>query len=99
MTETILATIASVPFAAAVTALLRRAFPRIDGPYVAIPVLVCTLAAALLGYYADAIPQVVWVCLGPAVAAVMAMGGVQTLNNAGAKATVKVISVTPTDTP
>jgi len=46
MTESIIATIASVPFAAAVTALLRKRFPAIDGIYVAIPVLMCGIAAA-----------------------------------------------------
>lgn len=88
MSDSILATLASVPFAAAVTALLRKRWPSIDGGYVAIVVLALTALAGGLGYYAAQVPPVVWALLGPVLAAVLALGGVQTAQDVARKAIV-----------
>ena len=74
----IIATLASVPFAIAVTALIRKRWPVVDGAYVALVVLACTVASAVLAYYRAAIPAEVWTAVAPVVAAVLALGGVQT---------------------
>jgi len=73
----IIATLVSVPFAIAVTALLRKRWPSINGAYVYAVVLVLTIVAAVLSYYRAAIPVEVWTAAGPLLAAVLALGGVQ----------------------
>lgn len=77
MNDTI-TTLASVPFAIAVTALIRKRWPVVDGAYVALVVLACTVASAVLAHYHAAIPVEVWTAAAPVVAAVLALGGVQT---------------------
>jgi disulfide bond formation protein DsbB len=73
-----LTTLASVPFAIAVTALLRKRWPQIDGAYVALVVLVLTVLGAVLGHYHASIPAEVWTAAGPLLAAILALGGVTT---------------------
>lgn len=73
-----LSTLVSVPFAVAVTALLRKRWPQIDGAYVALVVLVLTVLGAVLAHYQASIPVEVWTAAGPLLAAVLALGGVQT---------------------
>jgi len=74
----IIDTLASVPFAVAVTALIRKRWPVVDGAYVALVVLACTVASAVLAHYRAAIPAEVWTAAAPVIAAVLALGGVQT---------------------
>jgi len=73
----VVATLVSVPFAIAVTALLRKRWPSIDGAYVYAVVLVLTVIGAVLSYYRASIPVEVWTAAGPLLAAVLALGGVQ----------------------
>ena len=80
----VIATIASVPFAVAVTALIRKRWPVVDGAYVALVVLACTVASAVLAHYRDAIPAEVWTAAAPVIAAVLALGGVQTAQHVAA---------------
>ena len=87
----LIATLGSIPFAIAVTALLRKRWPAIDGAYVAVVVLACTVAAGLLSYYRASIPTEVWLGLGPIVAAVMSLGGVQAAQSVASKSTTRVI--------
>jgi hypothetical protein len=90
----VILTIGSAAFAVAVTSLLRRKWPTIDGWAVPVVVAVCTVASAVLAQYAAAIPPLVWTVLGPVVAAVLALGGVQTAQVVAAKGgTAKTISV------
>lgn len=76
--DSILETIVSVPFAVAVTALVRKRFPQVDGAYVAVVVLILTILGAVLAHYRAAIPPEVWTAAGPLLAAILALGGVQT---------------------
>jgi len=78
-------TLVSVPFAVAVTALVRKRWPQVDGAYVALVVLVLTIAGAVLAHYRDAIPQEVWAAAGPLLAAVLALGGVQTAQHVASR--------------
>jgi hypothetical protein len=80
----IIATLASVPFAVAVTALIRKRWPVVDGAYVALVVLACTVASAVLAHYRAAIPAEVWTAAAPVLAAVLALGGVQTAQHVAA---------------
>lgn len=73
-----LSTLVSVPFAIAVTALLRKRWPQIDGAAVYAVVLFLTILGAVLGHYRAAIPAEVWTAAGPLIAAVLALGGVTT---------------------
>jgi len=73
-----LATLVSVPFAVAVTAILRKRWPQIDGWGVYAVVLVLTILGAVLGHYRAVIPSEVWTALGPFLAAILALGGVTT---------------------
>lgn len=70
-----LSTLVSAPFAVAVTALLRKRWPAIDGAYVAVVVLVLTVLGAVLAHYQASIPVEVWTAAGPLLAAVLALGG------------------------
>ncbi len=83
-----LATLASVPFAVAVTALMRKRWPAIDGAYVYLVVLALTALSAALAHYRAQIPAEVWAALGPLLAAVLALGGVQTAQDVARKAIV-----------
>jgi disulfide bond formation protein DsbB len=71
-------TLVSVPFAIAITALLRKRFKQIDGAYVAIVVLALTVLGAVLSHYHEAIPSEVWTAAAPVLAAILALGGVTT---------------------
>lgn len=85
MTDT-LATIASVPFAIAVTALLRKKWPAIDGAWVYAVVLALAVVSALASHYRAVIPPEVWTAASPLLVAVMALGGVQTAQDVAGKA-------------
>lgn len=76
--DSVLETLVSVPFAVAVTALLRKRWPQIDGWAVYVVVLALTILGAVLGHYRAAIPTEVWTAAGPLLAAVLALGGVTT---------------------
>ena len=91
----ILSTLASVPFAVAVTSLLRRRWPTIDGAYVYLVVLALSVIAALLGYYRAAIPAEVWTAVSPLLVAVLSLGGVQTAQDVARKAIVVAPDPTP----
>ena len=71
----VITTLVSVPFAVALTAILRKHFPSIDGAYVYAIVLVLTVLGAVLGHYQASIPTEVWVAAGPLLAAILAIGG------------------------
>jgi hypothetical protein len=72
--DEVLTTIVSVPFAMAVTSLLRKKWPQIDGTYVPILVLFLSLCGALLGHYKAHIPTEVWAVLGPFASTILALG-------------------------
>jgi putative Ca2+/H+ antiporter (TMEM165/GDT1 family) len=74
----VITTLASVPFAIAITALLRKRWPVIDGAYVALVVLALTVLGAVLSHYHAAIPPEVWTAAAPVLAAILALGGVTT---------------------
>ena len=74
----IIATLVSAPFAVAVTALLRKRWPQIDGAYVAVVVLALAVLGAVAAHYRALIPPEAWTALGPLLATVLALGGVQT---------------------
>lgn len=74
----IIETLVSVPFAVALTALLRKKWPQIDGWYVHVVVVALSIIGAVLTYYRDVIPQVVWTALTPIMSAILALGGVTT---------------------
>ena len=84
--DNIIETLVSVPFAIAVTALLRKRWPAIDGWAVYVVVLVCTILGAVAAHYRAQIPPEVWTAAGPVLAAVLALGGVQTAAHVAAKA-------------
>ena len=72
----IIETLVSVPFAVAVTALLRKKWPAIDGAYVYVVVLALSIVGAVLTRYHDAIPQYVWTAITPVMSAILSLGGV-----------------------
>jgi|GEM_PF-6473031 len=84
MTLTI-TTITSAAFAVALTALIRRQWPQVTGWITPAVVLVLTIAGGLLGQYGAAIPPLVWIVVGPVVAAVLALGGVQVAQDTAKK--------------
>jgi len=88
MTATLIATLASAPVITAVVAILRRVFGRekLDGWIIPVVAGVLAVASAVLGYYAAAIPPIVWVVLGPIVTTVLAVGGMQAAQDVAAKA-------------
>lgn len=90
MTDT-LATLASVPFAIAVTALLRKRWPAIDGLYVPLVVVVLSGLAAVARQYAHAVPDAAWPAIGALLAAVISLGGVTAAQQVAAKSTTRVI--------
>jgi hypothetical protein len=96
-TQTILTTLASVPFAMALCALIKRQWPSVTGWVTPVVVMVLTIVVGVLGQYAEVIPPLVWAIIGPVIAAVIALGTVQVVNDAGKKgATTKVI-IAPDD--
>ena len=70
----IIETIVSVPFAVAITAILRKKWPSIDGAYVYLVVLLLTIIGAVLGHYQAHIPTEVWVAAGPLLATILSVG-------------------------
>ena len=81
MTE-IIETMISMPFAVAVTALLRKKWPVIDGKYVFLVVAILAIVGSMLTRYSYAVPEDVWIVLSPLLTAVLAIGGVQALTHA-----------------
>ena len=75
-------TLVSMPFAVAVTALLRKRWPVIDGAYVYLVVAALAIIGSLLTRYSYAVPEDVWLVLSPLLTAVLAIGGVQSLTPA-----------------
>ena len=86
MSEDIIATLGSAAFAVALTSLLRKQFPAIDGRLTWVIATLVAVGAALMGYYRADIPELVWVVLAPIVSAILAIGGVQTAQNVAGKA-------------
>lgn len=82
----ILETLVSVPFAVAITALLRKKWPWIDGAAVYVVVLVLAVIGAVLTYYRTAIPVEVWTAASPVLVAILALGGMQAASSVAAKA-------------
>lgn len=89
-----IATLVSVPFAVAVTALLRKRWPQIDGAAVYLVVFALTIIGAVLVHYRAQIPAEVWTAAGPLLAAVLALGGVTTAQHVASSAGVTVEGVT-----
>jgi len=81
----VLATLVSVPFAVAVTALVRKRWPQVDGWGVYAVVLLTTIVSAIATHYRASIPAEVWTALAPLLAAILALGGVQTAQTVIAK--------------
>ena len=76
--QTALTTLASIPFATAVCALIKRRWPAVTGGITPCVMLACTALAAVLGHYSAQIPAYAWEYAGPILAAVVAMGLHQT---------------------
>jgi hypothetical protein len=72
--QTVITTIASIPFAMAIVALLKRQWPSVTGWLTPCVILLCTTAAAILGQYSERVPPIVWIIAGPIVAAISALG-------------------------
>jgi hypothetical protein len=69
-------TIVSMPFAIAITAILRKRYPVIDGAYVYLVVACLSIIGSLLTRYSYAIPDDVWLVASPLLTAILAIGGV-----------------------
>jgi len=88
--------IGSAGFAAATTALLRRAWPAIDGLYVWLVAGVLAVGSAVLARHAAQVPPIVSEIAGPIVALIGTVGTVQLAQQIAAKGgTTKTIEVTP----
>lgn len=72
----IIETLVSVPFAVALTALLRKRWPSIDGLAVYVIVFVLSCIGAVLSHYHAYIPDYVWTALTPVMSAILSLGGV-----------------------
>jgi hypothetical protein len=83
--ETAIETLRSIPFAVAVTALIRKRWQQVDGAYVAVVVFVFAVLGAVLLHYRAFIPGEIWVALGPVLATILGMGTVQTLSHVASK--------------
>lgn len=87
--------IGSAGFAAATTALLRRAWPAIDGLYVWLVAGVLAVGSAVLARHAAQVPPIVSEIAGPIVALIGTVGAVQLAQSIAAKGgTSKTITVT-----
>lgn len=87
--------IGSAGFAAATTALLRRAWPAIDGLYVWLVTGVLLVASSVLARHAGQVPAIVSEIVGPIVALIGVVGTVQLAQSIAAKGgTAKTITVT-----
>jgi len=87
--------IGSAGFAAATTALLRRAWPAIDGLYVWLVAGVLAVGSAVLARHAAQVPPIVSEIAGPIVALIGTVGAVQLAQSIAAKGgTAKTITVT-----
>jgi hypothetical protein len=92
---TIAQLIGSAGFAAATTALLRRAWPAIDGLYVWLVAGVLAVGSAVLARHAAQVPPIVSEIAGPIVALIGTVGAVQLAQSIAAKGgTSKTITVT-----
>jgi len=72
----------SLPFAIAVTALLRKRWPQIDGWFVPLVVALTSSVGAIAIFYRDRIPAEVWIAVSPILTTILAMGTVQTIKHA-----------------
>lgn len=87
--------IGSAWFAAAATALLRKAWPKIDGIYVYCVTGVLLVASSVLARHAGQVPAIVSEIVGPLVALIGVVGTVQLAQQIAAKGgTTKTITVT-----
>lgn len=87
--------IGSAGFAAAATALLRKAWPKIDGIYVYCVTGVLLVASSVLARHAGQVPAIVSEIVGPLVALIGVVGTVQLAQQIAAKGgTLKTITVT-----
>jgi len=94
MTSTdVVAMVCSAPFAGAITALLRKRYPQIDGWWVVVVVALLSTVGAVLGYYRSAIPEAVWVAASPALLTLLTMGTAQGAAHVASKAVSKTIQV------
>lgn len=75
--NTIAQLIGSAGFAAACTALLRRAWPAIDGLYVWLVAGLLAVGSAVLARHAAQVPPIVSEIVGPIVALIGTVGAVQ----------------------
>ena len=73
--QTIAQAIGSAAFAVALTALLRKAFPKIDGVYNYVVFGLLGIASAVLMRHAAGVPPIVWEIVGPLVTVVLGLGG------------------------
>lgn len=86
--------IGSAWFAAAATALLRKAWPKIDGIYVYCVTGVLLVASSVLARHAGQVPAIVSEIVGPIVALIGVVGTVQLAQSIAAKGgTTKTITV------
>lgn len=96
----LIAVIASVPFAAACVALVRKAYPKIDGiKTVAVLAMIFTSAAQLLGKYSGSVPAWGWTLIGIVVAAITAMGGTEWIRGSLSKVGTSPLNVSITAKP
>lgn len=92
---TIAQLIGSAGFAAACTALLRRAWPAIDGLYVWIVAGVLAVGSAVLARHAAQVPPIVSEIVGPIVTLIGAVGTVQLAQSIAGKSKQTTVQVTP----
>ena len=73
--QTIAQAVGSAAFAVALTALLRKAIPKIDGIYNYVVFGLLGIASAVLMRHAAGVPPIVWEIVGPLVTVVLGLGG------------------------
>ena len=82
---TALQTIGTAAFATALTAMVRKVWPGLDGRSVWLVALGCAVCAAVAQHYSASIPAEVWTVLDPIIAMVLASGGVDAAQNIARK--------------
>ena len=82
---TTLQTIGTAAFASALTAMVRKVWPSLDGRSVWAVALACAIGAAVAQRYASNIPAEVWTVIDPIIAMILAAGGVDVAQNIARK--------------
>lgn len=91
--------IGSGAFAIACTALLRKAWPAIDGIWVWVISGALSVSSAVLMRHAGQVPMIVWEFLGPIATMIGAVGVMQAAQDAAKHSKQTTVQVLPTSEP